>query len=285
MLKYLAAFALILGLAVYIACQDERTAQQSAQNATHLGQNAVAAKADEQHPQENVGNPERHIPSWYGFFRWPNGTTTWAIILTLLAIAEQTKQTAKAAKAANDSVQEMQTSVALQKSSITNMRRQTRIALVSARTAQTAAEFARRAVWETERADVLLESVEFGYATGTGKLDAYSWVILRFKNFGRTRAEDVGFKASLLAPGIVRKADQLPRIVLGPSQDQSVQFERFGRLLTMKMFQDILLGKQQLKFEAWVTYKDVFGSGYTSFYTGTFDHRLLGFTVDQQVAG
>jgi hypothetical protein len=59
--------------------------------------------ADENNSPENVPSPEQKAPSWCGwfdFFRWPNGTTAWAIILTLIAIAEQTGQTRKAADAA-----------------------------------------------------------------------------------------------------------------------------------------------------------------------------------------
>lgn len=104
MRKYLAIFAVILLLAAYVARQDDHAATGSAQPTANLSSNAVAAKPNEQHPEENVSDAERDTPSWYGFFRWPNGTTTWAIILTLLAIAEQTKETARAAKATEESV-------------------------------------------------------------------------------------------------------------------------------------------------------------------------------------
>jgi hypothetical protein len=100
MLKYLAIFAVIFGLAVFVACQDERTSQESAQKPAHHNESAVPAESDESHTQENIQNPKGNTPSWYGFFRWPNGTTTWAIILTLGAIAEQTRETRKAANAA-----------------------------------------------------------------------------------------------------------------------------------------------------------------------------------------
>jgi hypothetical protein len=100
MLKYLAIFAVILGLAIYIAREDERAAQQTAQKTANQNNAAVPSKPDENHPQQNVPNPEGYSPSWYGFFRWPNGTATWAILLTLLAIAEQSQYTAKSAKAA-----------------------------------------------------------------------------------------------------------------------------------------------------------------------------------------
>jgi hypothetical protein len=108
MRKYLAIVGviflgvIILGLAVYVDCQDERYTQEVAQKAAAHDKNASSANPAEKHSQENVPNPERHALSWYGwygFFRWPNGTTTWAIILTLIVIAEQTRQTRKAAEA------------------------------------------------------------------------------------------------------------------------------------------------------------------------------------------
>lgn len=103
MAKYIVAFIVVLGLAVYIARQDESSTNNAATKTAAPDKQATAAKPDENHSQQNVGNPEGNGPSWYGFFRWPTGTTTWAIILTLLAIAEQTNQTAKAAKASEES--------------------------------------------------------------------------------------------------------------------------------------------------------------------------------------
>jgi len=112
MLKYLAIFAVIFTLAVYIARQDQLAATESAQKTAHLDQSAIPAKADEKQPQENVPKTRWHTPSWLiGFFRWPNGTTTWAVILTLMAIAEQTKETAKAAKAAEKSAKATEDSI------------------------------------------------------------------------------------------------------------------------------------------------------------------------------
>ncbi len=104
MLKYLVALVVVLGLAFVVARQDQHAADQAAQKAADLHKAAVPAEPDEQHSQENVENPAGDSPRWYilclyGLFRWPNGTETWAIILTLMAIAEQTKHTAKAAEA------------------------------------------------------------------------------------------------------------------------------------------------------------------------------------------
>ncbi len=104
MLKYLAIFALILGLAVYIARQDEHAAQYATQKTAYQNNAAVSAESNKNHPQESVSDAEWNAPGWYSFFRWPNSTTAWAIILTLFAIAEQTKHTAEAADATRQSV-------------------------------------------------------------------------------------------------------------------------------------------------------------------------------------
>jgi hypothetical protein len=94
MLKYLAALVVVFGLAFVVARQDQHGADQAAQ--THKA--AVATPPNEQHPKENIENPTGDSPRWYvlylySLFRWPSGTTTWAVILTLLAVAEQTAQT------------------------------------------------------------------------------------------------------------------------------------------------------------------------------------------------
>lgn len=93
----MAALVVILGLAFFIALQDQHAADQDAQKAAELHKAASSAIPNEQHPQENVPNPAVNSPRLYGIFRWPNGTTTWTIILTLLAIAEQTYHTRRAA--------------------------------------------------------------------------------------------------------------------------------------------------------------------------------------------
>ena len=65
MKKYIASFALIFALAVYVSVQDK-------------------------HPVQDSAHREWNAPRWYGFVRWPDGAATWAVLLTLLAIAEQT---------------------------------------------------------------------------------------------------------------------------------------------------------------------------------------------------
>ncbi len=110
----LLASVFIVGLAVYVSIQDECAAQKAAQEAKQASKGAVSAVTDANHPQQNVPNTEWRAPCWYGFFRWPLGTTTWAIILTLLAIAEQTRQTAKAANATQSATELMGKNIILQ---------------------------------------------------------------------------------------------------------------------------------------------------------------------------
>jgi hypothetical protein len=81
--KYYIGLAVVLLLALYISSQYQ----------TH----AKDAKWDP--------------PHWYRLFTWQEGVTTWALMLTLLAIAEQTNETAKAAKAAQESAKATQDSI------------------------------------------------------------------------------------------------------------------------------------------------------------------------------
>lgn len=96
MLKYVAIFAVIFGVTVFVSVENRRDAQRAAQpiNAS------TSPSAHDDHPQENAKKSEPASPRWFGFFNWPEGITAWAIFLTLFAIAEQTKQTKKAAEAA-----------------------------------------------------------------------------------------------------------------------------------------------------------------------------------------
>ncbi len=129
MWKYPAIFAVFLLLAIYVARQDKRATTQGA----HPGNGAVSGKTDEKHLQKDISDTAEYEPSWYGFFRWPNGTTTWAIILTLLAVAEQTAQTAKAAKATQESVGHMSEQTQLLRDSLTATQKSADAADTSAR--------------------------------------------------------------------------------------------------------------------------------------------------------
>lgn len=100
---------IVLGLAFVVARQDQRGTDQAAQKAAELHKAGAPAEPYEQHAQENVQNPDGNGPRWYfvlflGLFRWPVGTGTWVIVLTLLAVAEQARETAKATQAVRDTI-------------------------------------------------------------------------------------------------------------------------------------------------------------------------------------
>ncbi|MFP5233549.1 MAG: hypothetical protein ACLGQX_13120 [Acidobacteriota bacterium] len=103
MLKYLATLIMVLGLAFVIARHDETAALRGRQESASQEGTGPSPQADESRrrpPPANLGwdSPSGHI--FRSAFEWPEGTTVWAIILTLLAIAEQTSATRHSALAA-----------------------------------------------------------------------------------------------------------------------------------------------------------------------------------------
>ena len=105
MRKYLTIFAVIFALSIYVSVMDQHIANQAAQLGTQPPNAPASPSAHDSYTEGNAKAPQLRSSGWYGFFAWPNGVTAWAIILTLLAIAEQTKQTAKAAVATEASVE------------------------------------------------------------------------------------------------------------------------------------------------------------------------------------
>lgn len=100
MLKSISIAALlIVACAVFVAIQDERSAEQHEQNAANGKSAFAAAKTG-----EDQSDPRRNSPRWFGIFRWPDGITTWAIILTLATIAIQTRETARSARSSEVAV-------------------------------------------------------------------------------------------------------------------------------------------------------------------------------------
>jgi hypothetical protein len=94
MWKYAGILIVVLGLAYVIARRDEYASLNGGEKSANQNNPAVAGKPDKKHPQEHPENTGWDSPSGHIFraaFRWPEGTTVWAIILTLMAIAEQTR--------------------------------------------------------------------------------------------------------------------------------------------------------------------------------------------------
>lgn len=104
MKSLLAAAIVILGLTIFVAVQDERATQHHAQNAAQSNKTVTSTKSNEENSDNGIYDPKGDTPSLYGFFRWPGGITTWAILLTLLAIVDQTRHVARAAEATEKAV-------------------------------------------------------------------------------------------------------------------------------------------------------------------------------------
>jgi hypothetical protein len=90
--------------------------------------------------------------------------------------------------------------------------------------ARQSSEFAKTTTKDSERADVLIESTSI-------KVGNYNWIqngdaklVVNFRNFGRTRATEVGVKVELTVTGanLVRGKYEPPTMVLGKGQDHTV---------------------------------------------------------------
>lgn len=108
MLKLLAVLSIIVVfMTIFVAVQDERASEQrkhQSTNALKHSKDSVVAEPNKKQAEHDSYDPEWDLPRWYGFFRWPSGITTWAIILTLAALIEQTRHSAKAAEVALEQI-------------------------------------------------------------------------------------------------------------------------------------------------------------------------------------
>jgi hypothetical protein len=156
----------------------------------------------------------------------------------------------------------------------------------AARAAKRSADAYEQAVRLTERADVLLESAGFILSPNTHIFDGHARVVLRFKNFGRTRARDVSFRVRLVIPDVPDAyGPELPRMVLGAEQSQSVSFEPFITFLNKPTFDGVARGDITMRFESWTVYADVFDSSYTTRDVGIFNSSSMTFRIEEHIAG
>jgi hypothetical protein len=118
---------------------------------------------------------------------------------------------------------------------------------------QNSAVFARKSVMASERADILLDAAGI-VPSANGAIDGDARLKLHYKNFGRTRAKDVRFKVEMEIPGVTLTGavEELPPMVMGSGQDQTVSFQTFRECLMEKTFKEIVQGKIKLQFIALV---------------------------------
>jgi len=101
-LKYIIAVAVVLGFCLYVSHEDQKAREQYEQECNQFNAGSVTPAPHSEDCDKGAENAARHLPRWYRMFGWPEGITTWAILLTLLALAEQTSQTRRAADATAD---------------------------------------------------------------------------------------------------------------------------------------------------------------------------------------
>jgi hypothetical protein len=156
----------------------------------------------------------------------------------------------------------------------------------AANAAKRSADAYEKTIRLTERADVLLQSAGVTFSGELQDFTGDSRLVLRFKNFGRTRAKAVSFRVRLIIPDVPDTfGPPLPSVVLAADQEQSISFERFRESLTEATFMDVAEGRITMRFESCLVYKDVFDSTYTTRDVGIFDPHTRTFRMEEQNAG
>lgn len=116
MLKYFCGFVVLLAVSLFVSVKYEQYTHEPAPK-SQSGSGAPVAPSDAEVAANQAEKAERDHPCWYfayQTFGWPNGVTVWALFLTMLVIADQTRHTARAAKATEDAVSATKRSIEVQ---------------------------------------------------------------------------------------------------------------------------------------------------------------------------
>lgn len=153
-------------------------------------------------------------------------------------------------------------------------------AWIQAKAARRSADNDERAVRLTERADVLLESISLSTVQ---QLSPQTQFILRIKNFGRTRANNVKTTFYVGDPGTPVSLPPGPptTTVLGAGDGQNVPLPQLGQFLTAPTFNGVASGQIPLRVYGTIAYTDVFGDRHTVNCKGTFEAADRNFSVDE----
>ena len=167
--------------------------------------------------------------------------------------------------------------------------RAARAVRASVRVARENAAFSENAVKLSRRADVLLQAATFSKSS-VGNITADSHIILEFRNFGSTRAENVVFDLAIIVPDLpnVEKctplkddaAANLP-LIMGAGDIHPVTFKPLSLWLSSvhNLASDVLTGKWKMRFQGTVTYTDVFGDKHTTYCSGMYDWAKRSFAL------
>lgn len=106
MRKYLAWFALVFILSIFVNFKHDEYANKAAADGGDKGSSVFIDNAPKS--KDYSPNPNDNAAVWwqrgYVFFGWPSGTTIWALVITFAVIAEQTMETRKAAENAGQQI-------------------------------------------------------------------------------------------------------------------------------------------------------------------------------------
>jgi hypothetical protein len=100
--KYVVAVAVIFGCARYVSEHYQRSAQQCEDKAAQIYPRISSPSMNAEYANNCKDEAERSFPRWYRLFSWPEGITTWAVLLTLIVVAEQTRETSRSAEEAKN---------------------------------------------------------------------------------------------------------------------------------------------------------------------------------------
>lgn len=163
------------------------------------------------------------------------------------------------------------------------IKRQTKAAETAANAAKKSADTGEMALRLSERADVMLDSA--GVSTGQQKITPESRVLLQFKNYGRTRANNVRFNFSVTIPDLPDSESlPLPPIPIGARDTQQIFFRMFREWVTKDTFLSILNGKTKVRFSGTLAYDDVFGQSHTVKCSGILLSHSGTFMVEENSA-
>jgi hypothetical protein len=153
-------------------------------------------------------------------------------------------------------------------------------ATASARVAADAAEMEKRALHLTERADILIEGLTISTYP---RFAPESTVGIKFRNFGRTRGNQIQVKARLYTPDL-GEDEEMPAIeattVLGPGNTLTCRFQPMWNSMTGETFHGIINGQMPLRFASEIAYIDVFDPPHRTKCSGTFLPETTSFRID-----
>lgn len=271
--------AIVLSVLLCLQVLPDTSAQ-----AKQSGEDQVNGKEEKKdRPKEDKGNPETassrsnnnpkaEQPGPEKAYRWekayaPETVATWALVLVAIAASVIAIWTLWAIK---DQVQ-------IARSDLETTR-------VVAEIAKRSADTATQALRLTERADVLFENV--GIRTDTIGHPEHSVMTMGFRNFGRTRADQVYAGFTMKAP------DQEPMTatpfgptVTGSGDTLILTFAPLSEYATERTFKRMWEGEICLALEGEVTYHDVFGAPHRTACVASFwFKRTPQFSIERKEA-